>query len=132
MKIKFRTALLAIVAFISFSYIYPGFVFEDVSSLVYASLTFSFFYLFIRPFIKLLSLPLNLFTFGFFSLLVNIALIYFIAVIIPGFDIVSFDLPNVELFGINSPHLHLNVFISTLAASMLLSFFTNTMVWVFS
>lgn len=130
MKSKFRAALLAIVVFISFSYIYPGFIFEDVSSQVYASLTFSFFYLFIRPFIKLLSLPLNLFTFGFFSLLANIALIYSIAVIIPGFDIVSFDFPSVETFGINFPPLHINVFFSALVASIILSFFTNTLTWL--
>jgi putative membrane protein len=132
MRKKFRTALLAILSFLLIAYLYPGFSFESTNSMALASVIFAFVYLFVRPVIKLLSLPLNIITFGLFSLLVNVAVLYLISVIVPGFEITAFQFQGYELFGISFPAFYLNTFLSTLVASVGLSFFTSGLLWVFS
>ncbi len=132
MRKKLRTALIPALAFASISYIYPGFRFEDTNALVYASAAFSFFCLFMKPFIKILSLPVNLFTFGLFSLLASIAALYLIALLIPGFDIISFELRGIGVVGLDIPLIQLNSFLSLSIASLILSFLNGVLLWVFS
>ncbi|OGY26973.1 MAG: hypothetical protein A2Z42_03820 [Candidatus Woykebacteria bacterium RBG_19FT_COMBO_43_10] len=101
MRKKLRSALAAALAFASISYIYPGFIFEDTSALIYAAVAFSFFCLFIKPLLKILSLPINLVTFGLFSFLANMAGLYLIALIIPGFEIAPFELHGIGILGLD-------------------------------
>jgi putative membrane protein len=132
MRKKIRTALLAILAFVLLTYFYPGFTFDSTSSIAFASATFAFVYLFVRPLIKILSLPLNIITFGLFSLLVNVAVLYLISVIVPGFEIVAFQFEGCEFLGVSVPSFYLNTFLSTLVASVALSASTSVFLWVFS
>ena len=46
--------------------------------------------LLIKPVIKLVTLPVNILTLGFFGLVVNAALLWFVAYYLPGFDVVTF------------------------------------------
>ncbi len=46
--------------------------------------------LLIKPVIKLITLPVNILTLGIFGLIVNAALLWFIAFYMPGFDIATF------------------------------------------
>src|SRR3990167_11255997 len=112
MRKKLRTALIPALAFASISYIYPGFRFGDTNALIYSSAAFSFFCLFIKPFIRILSIPVNLFTFGLFSLLANMAFLYFISLLIPGFDIAGFELHGIGVLGLDIRLIQLNSFIS--------------------
>ena len=132
MKKRFRTALLAILAFLLLTYFYPGFTFDSTNSITVASATFAFVYLFVRPLIKVLSLPLNFITFGLFSLLVNVAILYLISMIVPGFEIVAFQFEGCEFLGVSVPAFHLNTFLSTLVASAVLSVSTSVFLWIFS
>lgn len=132
MKKRFRTALLAILAFLLLTYFYPGFTFDSTNSIAVASATFAFVYLFVRPLIKILSLPLNFITFGLFSLLVNVAMLYLISMIVPGFEIVAFQFEGCEFLGVSVPAFHLNTFLSTLVASAVLSVSTSVFLWIFS
>ncbi len=132
MKKRFRTALLAILAFLLLTYFYPGFTFDSTNSITVASATFAFVYLFVRPLIKVLSLPLNFITFGLFSLLVNVAILYLISMIVPGFEIVAFQFEGCEFLGVSVPAFYLNTFLSTLVASAVLSVSTSVFLWIFS
>ena len=132
MRKKIRTALLAILAFLLLTYFYPGFTFDSTSSIAFASVTFAFVYLFVRPLIKILSLPLNIITFGLFSLLVNVAVLYLISVVVPGFEITAFQFEGCEFLGVSVPPFHLNTFLSTLVASAALTASTSVFLWVFS
>ena len=132
MRKKLRNALIPALAFASISYIYPGFRFGDTNSIVYASAAFSFFCLFVKPFIKILSIPVNLFTFGLFSLLANMAALYLISLLIPGFDITAFELHGIGVMGLDIRLIQLNSFLSLLIVSLLLGFFNGALLWVFS
>ncbi len=46
--------------------------------------------LLIKPLISLVTLPVNILTLGLFGLVVNAALLWFIALYMPGFDIASY------------------------------------------
>lgn len=50
----------------------------------------------IRPVVKLLALPVTLLTLGLFSLVINAAMLYIVAWIVPKFDLVGF-LPTVAV-----------------------------------
>ncbi len=50
----------------------------------------SLFNMFIRPIIKILTLPLNIITFGFFSFIINGALFWYLGIIIKGFAVETF------------------------------------------
>ena len=132
MRKKLRTALIPALAFASISYIYPGFRFEDTNAVLYSSAAFSFFCLFIKPFFKIVSLPVNLFTFGLFSLLANTAALYLISLLIPGFDITAFELHGIGVMGLDIRIIQLNSFLSLLIVSVLLSFLNGVLLWVFS
>jgi putative membrane protein len=132
MKKRLRNALFASLAFLLLAYIYPGFAFDDSQTIILATAVFAFIYLFIRPVLKLLSLPLNLVTFGLFSFLVNLAILFLIAYLIPGFEIVAYEFEGFHLLGIQIPSLDLNVFLSALVASVALSFISSVVFWIFS
>ncbi|HEX7456242.1 MAG TPA: phage holin family protein [Candidatus Nanoarchaeia archaeon] len=132
MRKKFRSTLLAILSFLLLAYFYPGFTFETTHSIALASLVFSLLYLFVRPLIKFLSLPANLITFGLFSLLINVALLYLVSTVVPGFDIVPFQFRNSQVLGFSIPSFYLNTFFSSLVASTALSLMTSIFFWIFS
>jgi len=132
MKKILRNALFAALSFLALAYVYPGFKFENPKAMVLAAVGFSFFYLFVRPILKIFSLPFNLLTFGIFSLFINVILIYLILTIVPGFKIVPFQFAGLEVAGFNLPAFYLNSFMSALAASIALSFLTSLFFWIFS
>jgi putative membrane protein len=45
--------------------------------------------IFIKPLLKIVALPINLLTFGLFSFVIDAAVVFFVAMVIPGFAIVG-------------------------------------------
>jgi len=68
----------------------PGIHAGNWFSLIFAALMLGIVNALVRPLLLLLSLPLILVTFGFFILIVNAVMLYFVAVIVPGFRVDSF------------------------------------------
>ncbi len=132
MKKKLRNALFASLSFLILSYIYPGFSFDTSQTILFASGVFAFFYLFIRPILKLLSLPFNLLTFGLFSLVINVLIIFLISYLIPGFDIISFSFGGLGIFGFSLPATQISSLFSALIASSALSVISSIVFWIFS
>ena len=131
MKKVLRSALFASLSFLVLAYLYPGFKFVDTQSVVLATVGFSFIYLFVRPILKIFSIPLNLLTFGLFSLFINVILLYLLSVVVPGFEIVPFQFAGAEISGFHLPAVYLNVFVSALVASLALSFLNSLLFWIF-
>lgn len=132
MKKRLRSALFASLSFLILSYIYPGFSFESSETIIYATAVFAFFYLFVRPILKLLSLPFNLLTFGLFSLVVNVLIIFVISYFIPGFDIISFAFEELSIFGLSLPMMDISTLFSAILASTALSLISSIVFWIFS
>ncbi|MGE4546296.1 MAG: phage holin family protein, partial [Desulfurella sp.] len=63
---------------------------EGVFSLIAASLVIGLLNTFIRPFIILLTLPINILTLGLFTLIINAMLFYLASYIVKGFVVENF------------------------------------------
>ena len=64
--------------------------FEDLEVLVLASLVLGILNVFVRPVLIFLTLPINILSLGFFTLIINAFLLYLASFIVPGFEITSF------------------------------------------
>ena len=131
MRKQLRTGLFSAGAFVIVCIFYPGFYFQDVNTLLLATLFFSIFYLLVRPILKILSLPLNLVTFGIFGLLANAIIFYLVDTLIPGFEIRAFYYSGGELLGLSIPPFYLNTLLSTVIGSFFASLLTSLFFWIF-
>lgn len=63
---------------------------ENLAVLVLAALVLGILNAFVRPMLLLLTLPINILSLGFFTLVINAFLLYVVAGLVPGFEITGF------------------------------------------
>jgi putative membrane protein len=63
---------------------------ENLKVLIFAALVLGILNAFFRPFLLLLTLPINLLSLGLFTLIINAFLLYAVAGLVSGFEIASF------------------------------------------
>ena len=63
---------------------------ESLPVLVLAALVLGILNAFVRPMLLLLTLPINILSLGFFTLVINAFLLYAVAGLVPGFEITGF------------------------------------------
>ncbi len=74
-------------AVVGVTYLVPGLVVSSFTVAVYVSLALTVVTIFIKPVLKILTLPLTIITFGIFSLILQGILLFVVSLIIPGFEI---------------------------------------------
>src|SRR3990167_3074806 len=89
MKLLIRLGINVFALFIV-EYLVPGFILSDISAAIVAAVVIGVVNTFIRPILQLIALPITLLTFGLFAVIVNVALLWLAAAIVPGFEITSF------------------------------------------
>src|SRR3989344_3966968 len=62
----------------------------------------------IKPIFSLVLLPVNILTFGLVSLLINIAFVFALLNILPGFSISAYNFPGATIQGVIFPHVSFN------------------------
>ena len=67
------------------AYIIPGVVVDGYFTAIVVAITLAIVNSTIGPFLKILTLPLNVMTLGLFSLIINVLMVLLVAKIIPGF-----------------------------------------------
>lgn len=72
------------------AYIVPGIAIDNFFTAIVVFLVFMVVNVFIKPIIKLITLPINIITLGIFGLIVNIILFWLIGWLVPGFTIENF------------------------------------------
>jgi putative membrane protein len=82
----------------------------DWTTLLIASIVLVIINKFVRPIVKLLFLPINVVTLGLFSVVINVAMLWLVTYLVPGFEI-----SNMVILGVQ-----LNQFFSILLASILI------------
>lgn len=65
----------------------PGIKVENFAFAMLIAAILTFINIFIKPIIKLLAFPINLFTFGLFNLVINFAILYGISYIVPQYTL---------------------------------------------
>ena len=82
--------LISALAFYITAYLIPGFVISGWMALVVISIVWGILTLIIRPILILLTLPINIFTLGLFTFVINALLLMLMTKIVPGFSISGF------------------------------------------
>jgi putative membrane protein len=85
-------------AMIALPYFLPGIKITSVYAALLAAAVLVLINAIIRPVIKLLTLPLNILTLGFFSIILNGVFFWFVARLIIGFSVSSFFTAMVGAF----------------------------------
>jgi len=129
MKKLFKAVIIAFISFLALAYFYPGFKFASSGDILLSALMFSALHIFIKRIMKILTIPLNLITFGLASLLLNVLILYLISNLIAGFSIVTFDL-NIDILGFSIPSFGSSIFPSIVSAAVILGSLNSFLVWV--
>jgi putative membrane protein len=90
-----------------------------------AALALSFLMLLVKPILKILFIPVNIMTFGLFSWLVNVIMIYLLTVIMPEVRITGWLFPGASRSGFTAPAFELNYYLSLIAISSVITFISN-------
>lgn len=82
------------------------------------------------PLIKILLLPLNILTLGFFAWLTNVIALYTLTTIVPYFKLTPFTFEGVNLSGFVIPPADLSVLWVAVIASVIISLITHVLHWL--
>lgn len=88
------------------------------------------FNMFIKPFLNILLLPINILTLGTLRWLVNVLSLYLMTLIVPGFKIASFHFSGFSYQGMTIPALNLGTLFAFFAFSFILSFIIGFLHWI--
>ncbi|MBI2022086.1 phage holin family protein [Candidatus Daviesbacteria bacterium] len=131
MKHILRIFLINLVALWFTTQLMPGLTYTGgFKSLLFGSLAIMIFNLSIIPLLKIMFLPLNLLTLGFFTWVVNVVGLYLITKILPQFEIVSYTFSGLSLNGVIFPSIELNVLYVAIISSFLVGFISHFLQWV--
>jgi len=72
-------------------YLLPGVAFTDIFALIVTAIVLGIVNTLIRPVLQIIALPISIITFGIAALLINVSLLWFVAFVVPGFSINSFQ-----------------------------------------
>ncbi len=81
------------------SLVFTGLKFSSPLVLFEAAFILGFLNTFVKPILSLLTLPINLVTFGFFSFILNLFIIFLVTKIVPGFNVSGFMLTGLPYLG---------------------------------
>jgi len=71
-------------------YIIPGMAFDSLTTVLVTAVVIGVVNTFIRPVVQVIALPVSILTLGITAFLINVALLYGISYVVPGFEINSF------------------------------------------
>ncbi len=127
MKKVLRLVLFYSIAIYSISRFSTGLSYGDnIKTLFLASAALTAATFFVKPILKLITLPINFITLGLSSWLIDVLMLYAVTIIVPGFSINSFVLNEFYYNGFVIPGFYFNQISAVFAVSFLLAFFVNT------
>lgn len=111
---------------------YPALSLRDFQTLLLATIALTLANILIRPLIKLITLPLNFLTLGFFSWAANIATFYLTVRIVEGFSLGTTHFPGFQFNGINLQPAELPRIATLVIATFAFSFLNRLLIWLFA
>ena len=123
MKTLLRRLLLYSLVIFTAALILPGLSYSnDPEVLALAASTLVLVNLLVRPLVKLITLPINFFTLGVFSWLINVLMLLLVTKLIPGFSVSAFALSGFKYGSLVVPSIEVPLFWSYVLASFTISF----------
>lgn len=109
----------------------PGFMIENtLYTLFIAALVLLVINTFIKPLVKLLLLPINLLTLGFFQWVTNVIILYIFDLISSQVTITAFDFSGLSTGLINLPPTHISLFWALVISSFSISLIETLYSWL--
>lgn len=99
-------------------------------TLLIGALVFTLINFLLVPMVKILLLPLNLLTVGFFAWLTNVLALYALTVILPQFKLYPFTFPGFEYQGFIIPAASLSTLWVAILASLFIGIITHFLQWL--
>lgn len=131
MKALLRGFLINLAALYSTSFILPGFFYQGgFRTLAIGAIVFMCINFLIVPLLKVMFLPLNLLTLGFFSWAVNVLALYFLTTLVPQFKIIPFYFSGYHYNGFVIPGFDLNTLYVAIIASFMIGLITHLIYWL--
>jgi len=131
MKFLLRHFLINLVSLWATSEIIKGLYYEGgVATLLIAALAFTVINLILIPLLKILLLPLNILTLGFFAWITNVLALYALTQVVQGIYLTPYYFPGTNLSGFTIPAMDLTTFWVAVLASFLIGFITHFLNWL--
>lgn len=132
MKAILRTFVYVFLSLALTNYIVKTLSFGSEHSGTFVTVTFalSLLYFFLKPLIRLLSLPTKGVGFWFLAFVTTTAILYAASVFVPGFSLKSTTLSGLIIFGFVLPSKHLEGYWVVVFTALLISFFYTFFDWL--
>lgn len=101
-----------------------------LATLLVSGFILSIMSIFLKPILQVVTLPLNLITFGAFSFIINAVLLYLLTILVPQISIKSLEFSGLFFMGFVIPKIVFNQFFGYVAASLVFSFLVGFIGWL--
>ena len=98
--------------------------------ILYAAFLLTVINMLVKPLLKIMFLPINLITLGFFSWIINVIALFILTRLVPQISIGSWELPGLDSQLIAIPSFTLSPMVNILAVSITLSFIVRILHWL--
>lgn len=109
----------------------PGLSYSGgIKTLLIGALAFAAINVLLVPLIRILLLPLNIFTLGLFAWLTNVLALYALTALVSGFQLIPYTFEGLNYNGFTIPSVELSSFWVAVAASFLIGIITHLLQWL--
>lgn len=131
MKSLLRNTVINSFALFTTSQILSGIKIEEgFYTYLSAGIVFYIFSIILNPVLKLITLPINVATLGFFSFLINAPIFYLLTVVIPQVKINGFTFQGLTLAGLIIPEIYFSAFFAYIVISIVFSAIISGIKWI--
>lgn len=131
MKTLLRYFLINLGALWIVTKIIPGLTYSGgAKSLIVGSLVFMLINMILVPLLKILLLPLNLLTLGFFAWITNVLALYALTTMVSDFGLVPYTFAGLNASFLIIPPYELSAFLVAVVASFLIGIITHFLQWL--
>lgn len=123
MKKILRYVLLLTFALITTNHIWGNLSFQTLpSAILKTALVLAIFEVILKPIIKIITIPINILTLGFFRIIINTLGLYLAVFLFEGFKVGNINSPATKILGLSIPQLKFQGFWTYLVTSFTISF----------
>jgi len=130
MKSLIKTVIFTCLSLYLISRVFPDVHFASTGVLISTGIVLTLLTVIVRPFLKILMLPINIITFGLFAWVINIIVMYLAILIVPGFSIGKVMIPSIPLGPFIFPAYTFSKFWSLFVVSLLVSLGNGILGWI--
>jgi len=106
-----------------------GFDLNTLGAYLFLAFLMSITHIVLSPAIKFFTLPLNMFTFGFFNFIMSCIYLYFFNLFIPGFELKDGSIGPLISSSIVIPEIQMSLIAVIIFSSFLISLINNIVTW---